>query len=291
MVERVEVIPRPGTDRLISSIADGIGITQPGPNNIVRLCRAIRTLDDGFDPHAWVFGSVQSAPSSRSLQVQGDPLTAFGQNYPLPNSSNVVFQRPSDGAILSSAVVVSQTPAAPVGGLSEVVLNFDRDLPINLTGSYVYSTDANWRGGNLLLERNTVQQQGYARGISLWGLMNTNLIGNYIYRSAMAGVDIQHQLYTGDWLVPPAVNVTLTNNVIDGANTVLDAAGTILELAGIEALAQQGNYSPMTGSPHQNITLTGNFVADPARSAIWMGNTTGGSINTTTYSTRTTIQR
>jgi uncharacterized protein (TIGR03437 family) len=278
LLEHVEVIPKPGTDRLVSTIADGITVEQPGPGNTLRLYRSIRTLDDGISPHAWVFGSAQSARSSRTLQVQGDPLTALGSNRPLPNGSNVVFQRPSDGAILGGAVVMSQTPVPSIGGLPEVVLNFDRDLPNNVTGSYIYSTDASWRGGNLLLERNTVQQQGYARGISLWGVMNTTLLGNYVHRAAMAGVNIQHQLSIGDWLVPPVVNMTVINNVIDGTNTVLDGS-SLLELAGIEALAQQSDGSPMTASPHQNITLTGNFIADPARSAIWVGNTTGGTIS------------
>jgi hypothetical protein len=31
-------------------------------------------------------------------------------------------------------------------------------------------------------------------------------------------------------------------------------------------------------SPNQNLTVSSNFVADPARSAVWIGNTTGGSV-------------
>jgi hypothetical protein len=113
-------MPRPGTDRLVSSLADGISIFEPGPNNIERLCRSIRSLDDGFSSFTWLFGSVRSVVSSRMVQVQGDNLTAFGYGngtiFSLPNGSNVTFES-DDGTIVGSAVLVSQTAAAPVNGL------------------------------------------------------------------------------------------------------------------------------------------------------------------------------
>ena len=58
LVERVYVMPRPGTDRLISSNADGITLSQPGDGNTVRLSRSVRTLDDGFSPHTLIYGTV-----------------------------------------------------------------------------------------------------------------------------------------------------------------------------------------------------------------------------------------
>ncbi len=282
LFERIEVMPKPGTDRLISTLADGISPSQPGANNTLRLCRAIRTCDDGFSPNTYVFGSVQGVLSARSVQVQGDGSTALAANSPLPNGSNVVFQRASDGAIVASAQVVSQATAAAIGGLTQVVLTVDRDLPAGVAGTYVYSTDANWRGGGLLLERNTVQQQGWARGMSLWGLMNTTLYGNYIRRSSFAGVAIMHQLPPStDWIVPPVVNLALVNNVIDGTITGPDIHSTI-QLAAIQSIAFTSAGTLMAASPHRNISLTANFIADPARSAIWFGNTSGGSADVNT---------
>ena len=89
VLERVYVMPKPGTDRLISTLADGITVTQPGPNNTVRLSRSIRTLDDGFSPHVWVWGSVQSVPSASTAVISAAGITALGQGRPLP----VVIQR------------------------------------------------------------------------------------------------------------------------------------------------------------------------------------------------------
>ena len=64
----------------------------------------------------------------------------------------------STGAILGTAVVVSQATAASINGLSELVVNFNQSVPANLAGAYVYATDANGLGSGLLMERNTVQQ-------------------------------------------------------------------------------------------------------------------------------------
>ncbi len=278
LLERIEVIPRPGTDRLISTVADGIQPQNLGLSNTIRLCRSIRTCDDGFSPASFVFASVQSVASARSVQVQGDVTAVLNTNAGgLPNGSTVVFERPSDGAILGSATLVSQAAATALGGLPQRLLNFDRDLPANLTGAYIYAGDASLRGGGLLMERNTVQQQGWARGISIWGLMNATFSGNYIRRSSFAGIEIQHQLFKGDWLVPPSANLTLTNNVIDGAITGPDYHTTI-QLAGIQSVALADTGAPMTTSPHQNITIAANFIADPARSAIWLGHTSGGQV-------------
>lgn len=276
LLERVAVMPKPGTDRLISTVADGIQISQPGPNNVVRLCRAIRTCDDGFSPNVFAYGSVQATPTARTVQVQGDPATALADNYALPNGTNVAFERASDGVIIATAVVVAQATAPNLGNLKQVVLTLDRDVPA-LAGTYVYATDAHLRGGNLLLERNTVQQQGWARGMSLWGLMDAKLHGNYIHRSAFAGIDIRHQLRVGDWIVPPTVNLTLTHNVIDGAITAPDFH-SVTQLGGIEAVATNSTQQPMTASPHQNITLRDNVIAEPARAGIFLAHTTGGAI-------------
>jgi uncharacterized protein (TIGR03437 family) len=277
VLERVYVMPKPGTDRLISTIADGITLTQPGTSNSLRLCRSIRTLDDAFSPHVWVFASVQSSPSSRSLVVQGTFATALAQHRPLPNNSNVVFERPSDGTLLGNAVVTSQSAITTSAGIPQMTLNFDRDLPTNLIGSEIYSTDASWRAGGLRLERNTVQEQGFARGMSLWGLMNTTVLGNYIRRPAMTGIHLVHSMNLNDWQVPPLANITVQNNVIDNSPTVLDGYSN-LELGAVESLAYQSNGSPMMGSPHQNLTFTGNFIADAARSGVFIANTTNASV-------------
>src|SRR5262249_51487970 len=264
VLERIYVMPKPGTDRLVSTLADGITVTQPGPTNIVRLSRSIRTLDDGISPHTWVWGFIQSVPSARTAVISATGIStgisALRQSRPLPISSNVAFQRDTDGVILGNAVVTAESSITVVNGINQVTVTFDRDLPGNVTGAYMYATDPSWRGDGLRLERNTVQEQGYARGMSLWGLMNATLSGNYLRHTFMCGVEIVHILRDGEWLVPPVNGISLTNNVIDGAPTEIDN-GNRSELAGIQVEAV-GPTNFFSTSPNENITFTGNFIAN-----------------------------
>jgi len=276
LFEHIEVMPRPGTDRLISTVADGISPSQGGLNQTVRLCRSIRTCDDGMSPNSFVFGSVQSVLSSTSIQVAGPADTALNGGYSLPVGATVVFEQATDGTILGSATVVSEAQSAVIGGIPQLILNFSSAVPVNATGSYVYGTDPSQREGNLVLERNTVQQQTWGRGFSLWGLENATVYGNYLNHTIWAGIAIMHQLPPGtDWIVPPVVNLTVSNNVIDGANLGPDIH-TLIEVAGIQALGTSSTGAPMTTSPNQNIYVTGNFIANPGPSALWIGNSTGG---------------
>ncbi len=273
LLERIEVMPRPGTDRLISTVADGIQPQGLGLNNTIRLCRVIRTGDDGISPTIYVLGAVQTVLGARSVQVQGDIAVAP------PNEANVVFQRAADGVVLASAAIVSRAAAPAIGGLPQVVLNLDSDVPATVVGSYVYSSDPVRRAGNLLVERNTVQQQTSFRGISVWGVMNATLAGNYIRRASAAGIHIVHQLRVGDWIVPPVVNLTVANNVIDGANTA-GGENSQLTLGGIVTIATNNTLTPMAASPHQNVSLTANFIANPGRSALWLSHLSGALVDT-----------
>jgi hypothetical protein len=273
LVERVYVMPKPGTDRLVSSNADGVTLSQPRSNNVIRLSRAIRTMDDGFSPNSLVFGTVVGLASNRVVLVRRQ------FDLSISTGSPVTFQRRTDGVEMGTAVVTAQDPAppsTPVFG-ETVTVTLDRDAPANVVGTVVYTTDPNQRGTGLVVERNTVQDQTFARGISLWGLMNSSVRGNYIWRSQMAAILGTHRLMSEDWMSPPMEGVTLGNNVVEGANTKF-GTGILEKFAGIQILAQRQDFQPMLGSPHKNITIEKNFVADPSRSGIRVENTTGGAV-------------
>ena len=298
LFERFYVMPRPGTDRLRSSGNDGIHVGQTGPNSVIRLCRVIRNGDDGYSPISSKFGFMTKQLDQRTFAVQGTPgayedgvesyylLNPTGT--PLPNGSTVQFERLSDGMILGNAVIVSQTAPQPVTGkrpngasgpTNQVNLTFDRDLSSDYVGATVYSIDPNRRGGNLLLERNTVQQQVSGSGFNLYGLVNTTVRGNYVSRSAWSGVWIDSNTYDPYGDMPPSSGVTVTNNVIDRPNNWLTMIIDDAQFGGIQALEWLPSTRPMQVSPMQNVTISNNFIADPRRSAIWIGNTTGGSMS------------
>lgn len=99
LIDHVYAIPKPGTDRLVSTNADGLTFAQPGSNNTIRLSRSIRTQDDGFSPHSLILGTVQSQIETTSLQVQRQYTNR------VQNGSPVVFQSVADGDMLGSAVI------------------------------------------------------------------------------------------------------------------------------------------------------------------------------------------
>lgn len=275
LVERVYVMPRPGTERLISTNADGITLwSQWGENNTIRLSRSIRTLDDGFSPHSLIYGTVQQKISARTLSIQRQFTIRF------PNGVPAVFQSRTDGQILGSATVIAQRPPptqSPVNGES-IQVDFDRDLPDLAAGTAVYSSEPSQRGNNTVLERNAVQDQVFARGISLWGLMNSTVRGNYISGSHTAAIFGTHRLSTVDWMSPPLENVTIANNVIDGAIT--NVGGSVLaKMAGIQLLAQKADFQPMLVSPHRNIQIINNFIGESARSGIRVENVTASTVS------------
>jgi len=268
-VDHVYAMPKPGTDRLISTNADGITLAQPGPNNVYRLNRSIRTLDDGLSPHSLVLGTV-TGQAARQIQLQRQ----FNLN--VTTGSEVAFESATDGSILGKAAIVSQTPPAPVSSGESVTIVFDRDLPANLTGAVVYTTDSNQRGGNTLVERNAVEDQVFARGITLWGLMNSTVRGNYIWRSGMDAILGTHRMVSTDWMSPPLVNLALTNNVIDEPAALFggsESNGAItIEGAG------QPSFGRLNGAPNNTIQIAGNLVADAGLSAIRVESTTNASI-------------
>lgn len=279
-LERVYVMPKPGTDRLVSAIG-GINFQASGPNNVIRLSRAIRTQDDGFGLYNWITGIVQSQIGNRQVVVHGILNSTLDWLVTVPNGSPVIFQRTLDGAILASAVVTSQSAIA-----STVTFTLDRDLPGSLVGSAMYPADLNQRGAGSIIERNTVQYQGLCcSGIDIAGWSGSTVRGNYIHRSAFAGItSIQFlELNPTNWQTTPLIDMTFTHNVIDGANRVSTSNLWWLELGGLSTTTlrkdQNGYYTLMPTAPHQNVAMTGNFVAYPGRSAFWAGNTTGGTVS------------
>lgn len=274
LVERVYLMPKPSTDRLISATS-AVFVAFRGLGTRIHLSRAIRTTDDGFWFYGRVIGSVQSQPSSTSLVVSSArEWTVIGDGDSVPNGSPVTFQRPSDGAVVGSAVIVSQS--APASQPPTVTYVFDRALPAAVVGAVVYTTDANQNGHNSILERSTVQNQSACcKGVYFGGVANSHVRGNYIRRSAFAGVFLLQGMVPGDPPTPPLVNMTVTRNVIDGTNTTPD--WWWFGLGSIQAVTLTTAFDLMPTAPFSNINVTDNFIADSGRSAVWLGNTAGGS--------------
>ncbi len=276
VMERIYAIPKPGTDRLIST-PSAVAVGVSGPNNQIRLSRSVRNTDDAFWFWGRVVGTVQAQSDSRTFTVAANTAWTWkGLGDNVANGVPVGFENPSTGATLGSAVIVSQgTPASSFP--YETTYTFDRDLPGSLVGSVMSTNDPALNGANSVIERSASHNSSCCRGIYLAGLSSATVRGNYIDRASWAGVTLVHSMAPGDPPTAPPNGVTVTNNVIDG--TVLKSDWWWFEMAAIQSVTLTTAYDLMPGSPFSNLTVTNNFIADSGRSAIWLGNTNGGNIS------------
>lgn len=275
--ERIYVIPRPGTDRLASSFT---GLQMSGrQGNQIRLNRMIRMMDNGMEYSAHFLGNVKTQTDSRTFVLEGSITSLLAAGISAPNGSAVSFQRPSDGSIVNSAVIASQVaPPYPGQNPYEVTYTFDRDLPTSIVGTLMIGTDPDFRAAGSVVERNLSEEQtGISNGFFIAGLGDSVFRGNYAQRAAMAGLQTDNAMQPGNFNSPPATNFAISNNVIDGASWVRTAY-PLSQLGSIEIFATNAPEL-VTGSPHRNISITGNFIADSGSAAVWLGNTSGGVVS------------
>ena len=274
--ERIYVRPRPGTDRLASTFT---GIQMSGlKGNQIRLNRMIRVMDNGMEYGAHVIGSVKSQTDSRTFLLEGPITSLLASGLSAPNGAAVAFQHTTDGSIVNPAVIASQV-APPYTGQNpyQVTYTFDRDLPASIVGTLMFGTDPDFRAAGSVVERNASQEEtGCCNSFFVVGLADGMFRGNYGQRPAMSGLDTDNALHIGTLLSPPATNFRISNNVIDGANWVRSGY-PLLQLGSIEVYAESAP-ALVTASSHQNISVTGNFIADSGSAAVWLGNTNGGTV-------------
>jgi hypothetical protein len=274
--ERIYVIPKPGTDRLASSFT-GLQLSG-GLGNQIRLSRMIRVMDNGLEYGARVIGTVKSQTDNRTLVLEGLITSDVSYGLPVPNGSAVSFQRLPDGAIVASAVTTSPVAPPYSGQPPQATFTFDRDLPPGIVGTMMFGTDPDAHAANSIIERNAVEElTACCNGFFVVGLRDSIFRGNYIQRSSTSGVQTDNAVRPGGFNSPPASNFAISNNVIDGANWTRTGF-PLLQLGSIQVF---GTNAPvlLTASPHQNISIANNFIADSGSAAVWLGNTNGGSVS------------
>ena len=277
-MERMYQIPKPDTDRLTNGSASlFIG---PAAKGVLRLSRIIRGIDDALAFGINAAGIVQSQSGSRSAVIQSSGGDGYLGTVALPNGAAVAFQA-ADGTSLGSATVVSQTLNTNAPPSFQATFTFDRDLPGNLTGAMMYATDANGGGGNMVLERNAVEEMVFGRAFAVAGLVASTVSGNYARLTVGNGIHLEQGFVPGRLLQPSAVNVTIRNNVINMTNSAPGVDEWLLTWGGIQVNAAQfvTRPPPVTVNTHKNINITSNFIAEPGTSAVWVGNTAKGTVS------------
>jgi uncharacterized protein (TIGR03437 family) len=273
--DHVQVIPKPGTTRLISTNADGIHTSFAlGPNvftnNIVR-----RTCDDALAISAAWLASVNTV-SGTTVSVARN----FGS--PFPPGATVAFINPDTDAVAGSATIVSESPSFDQQKLTDgetVTLTLDKPVAGLAANFGMTDTDPAKTGGGSVIAFNTVQEGVFARAIWLSGVRNISVHDNYSQRTSSNGIFIQ-QLSGSNTDAGPSSEISIRNNLVDEALNYANVShGVAFAAASIYVVSQNSGNAQVATSPHSNISVSGNRITNSARSAIRLENVNTGAIN------------
>ena len=278
VVERVRVIPRPGTDRLISSNADGIHLSNARRQNVVRRSEVRGTVDDGIAVNSGYMAYVDRADST---SVDGQ---ASWKAKPLRTGTNLSFVSAATGAVVGTARLLAQEPPNPgswYGG--PVRLFFDRPIPALPADSGVILADAADRGEGTIVEDNLVADNFLSRGIYIGGSVGVTVRNNTVLRTAGAGILLEGT-YAGPrrWAMAPVEHIDVVFNRVEdairpgrdghsGSAAALGALQVVNLIAGVQ-----------TVRAHKHVRFIGNIVTGSGRSGIWAANVDGLTIENNT---------
>jgi uncharacterized protein (TIGR03437 family) len=272
--DRVQIIPKPGTTRLISTNADGIHTSfavgaNVFTNNIVR-----RTCDDALAISAPWIATVNSV-SGTSVTVARN----FGS--PFTPGSPVSFIDPNTDAVVGTATIVSETPGFDQQKLTDgetVTLTLDRAVGGLAADFGMTDAAAARKGSGSVIAFNTVQDGVFARGVWLAGVQDVSVHDNYIQRTSSNGIFIQ-QLSGNNTDAGPSSAIAIRNNLVDSAINYGNVShGVTFAAAAIYSVSQNGSNAQVKTAPHSNISVARNRVTNAARSAIRLENVNAGDV-------------
>ncbi|HLX43204.1 MAG TPA: hypothetical protein VKR43_07205 [Bryobacteraceae bacterium] len=275
LIDHVQLIPRPGTDRLISGNADGIHATYAGANNKFSNNIVRRNCDDAFAFDAPWAAAVSSASSGTTVAVSRFAGSTF------PEGSQIAFINAATEAVSGTAHIVKESPPSSqqTGANGEsVTLTLDQAVAGLNAGDGVVTTDPTMHGGGSSMQFNLAQENVFSRGLWLSGVTGISVHDNFFQRTSKPGIFIQ-QYNTAANSVGPSSNITIQNNVVDSAISYGNPSiGPIVAAASIHSVAEDVNAAQVASSAHVNISVTGNRVTNSPRTAIRLENVTGGLI-------------
>jgi hypothetical protein len=207
IIDHVQVIPRPGTDRLISSNADGIHLSHAGAHNMVSNSTVHRGCDDGIAIDGQ-WSAIVSGPAN------GDTVQVTPNGGPLTVGESVEFISILDATIVDTATIIAAS--APSGG--RVTLTLDHAVGGLQQGFGVTPADASLRGGGTVLTGNLVHEEVFARGIYPAGVKNVSVTGNMTEATNQAGILVeQDEGLSYSYKTGPSSGIAITNNIVDSA--------------------------------------------------------------------------
>ena len=277
VIDHVQVIPRPGTDRLISTNADGIHLSQAGANNVVTNNTVRRGCDDALAIDGQWYAIVNAPNSGASVKVKRNivPPIAIGTSFDFINDKTA--------ALVGAATVTAEDPPpSQQTGASGELITLTLDHAINgLDVNFgMTPTDPALRGGGTVFSGNLVQEENFVRGIYPAGVKNVTVTDNLTESTNGPGILIeQDEALSYGYKTGPSSGITIKNNIVDNALGWGAASGGVVFSGGaINVVAYDQNFAWVSTQPLSNISIAGNFVSNSIRSGIRMENVAGGQV-------------
>ncbi len=275
-VDHVQVIPRPGTDRMISTNADGIHLAGVGANNAITNNTVKRGCDDAIAMDGQWAAIVSAANSGTTVQVTRHNQTpiAVGQAFD--------FIDITTAATVGTATVTAESPpvSAQTGNDGEAI-TLTLDHAVSLKQNFgVAMDDPNLRGSGTAIRGNLVYQQTFGRGVYPAGVANVTVSDNMIEATGGGGILVeQDEGLSYNYKTGPSSAIAIRNNIIDNALGFGVPSYNVLSYAGaINVVAYDENFNWVKTASMQNIAIENNFVTNSVGSGIRMENVNGGSV-------------
>jgi uncharacterized protein (TIGR03437 family) len=268
-IDHVQVIPRPGTNRLISTNADGIHLSHAGANNMVTNNTVRRGCDDGIAIDGQWAASVNGPATGNTVQV-----TPNGTSMSVGES--IQFISIVDATIVDTATITAMTTLT--GGA--ILLTVDHAVSGLQTGFGVTPADASLRGGGSVISGNLVSEEVFGRGIYPAGVENVTVTDNLTQMTNQSGILVeQTEGLSYSYKTGPNSGISITNNVVDSALCYGTPSNPITGLTGsINMDAFDEHFNWVTTESFSDFTITGNFVTNSPHSGIRVENVNGGTV-------------
>ena len=276
-VDHVQVMPRPGTTRLIATNADGIHLGNSGANNMITNNTIRRGCDDAIAIDGQWSAIVQAPNNGPTVQV------ARHNTSPLPIGESVDFINITNATVAGTATIVSETP--PPSQQTEadgelITLTLDRAVNGLQKNFGVTASDPNLRGGGTVISGNLIEEEVFARGIYPAGVSNVTIADNMVHATNQSGILVElDEGLTYNYKTGPSTGLVIKNNIVDAALGFGMPSNPLLSEGGaITVVAYDQNFSWVSSTPFSNISITGNVITNSIRSGVRMQNVAGGEI-------------
>jgi uncharacterized protein (TIGR03437 family) len=280
-IDHVQVIPRPGTDRLISTNADGIHLNWSGANNVISNNTVRRGCDDAIAIDGQWYAIVNAANNGASVQVMRRGPS------PLPIGSSFDFIDITTAAVAGTATIQAEVPppAQQTGATGELVtLTLDHTIAGLQANFGVTPSDPTLRGSGSVIRGNLVQEEVFVRGIYTPGVENVTITDNMTESTNGPGILVeQDEGLSYTYKTGPSSGIVIKNNIVDHAlGFGTPSVGLLDGAAAINIVAYNQNFSWVSTTPLSNFSITGNFVSNSVRTGIRVENVSGLQISRNT---------